>query len=496
MGIVIRQSLKSTFVHYIGVLLGIFVQFYIVTKFLEPEVLGLTKLVYEIALLCSTFALLGSHSSSMRFFPYFRNARNGNNGFFFYYLMMPIIGTIVVSLLYCSCKTPIISFFGGENSAAFTEFFYWVIPLMIVLTFWQFFENFANINMRIAIPKAIREIGMRVLLLGSYLLYAFKIVDVAGLLFACIVSYALCLLATGIYALHIGDHSLKHDFSFITPDLRRKFLRYTGFLLLVAASGNVMTQIDLFMLSSVRGLYSGGIYTIVLYIAAVIEMPMRSITAITAPLAAQSMKNNDVLESNSLYKQVSIHQLMAAGLLFILIWSNLDNIFSIIPNGNLYAEGRYAILFLGLSKIIYSTLNFGNILISYSKYYYWTLYITLFLTILSICTNLYLIPIYGISGAALATLITSIVSYAYQQYIVQRKLRANPFSRQTGYMVLVLLILYGVDTIIPSMADISPWLDMTCRTLLLGGLSLVLMYQFKISPQITLAIDRYVLRRQ
>ena len=40
MGVVIRQSLKGTFVNYIGVVLGIFVQFYIVAKYLDPEVIG------------------------------------------------------------------------------------------------------------------------------------------------------------------------------------------------------------------------------------------------------------------------------------------------------------------------------------------------------------------------------------------------------------------------------------------------------------------------
>ena len=67
MGIVVRQSLKGTLVNYIGVLLGVFVQLYVVTKYLDPEVVGLTKVVYEVALLAASFALLGSSHSSMRF---------------------------------------------------------------------------------------------------------------------------------------------------------------------------------------------------------------------------------------------------------------------------------------------------------------------------------------------------------------------------------------------------------------------------------------------
>jgi O-antigen/teichoic acid export membrane protein len=495
MGIVVRQSLKGTFVNYVGVLLGIFVQLYIVTKYLDPEVIGLTKVIYEVALLCSTFALMGSGSSAMRFFPYFKNEKNGNNGFLFYYLLLPITGLVVFGSLYCLLREPIIAFFGA-NSPTFGQYFYWVLPLMAVLTFWSMFETYSNINMRIAVPKTVREVGMRLLLLASYLLYAFGVVDVSGLLVCCIVSYALCMFSTATYALHIGANTLHHDWAFITPELRRRFTRYTLFLLASAISGNIMGQLDLFMLSSERGLYSSGVYTIVLYMAAVIEMPSRSISAISSPLAATALKEGNHHAAERLYKQVSIHQFLSSSLLLLLVWVNLDNFFALIPNGERFEEGRYAILFLGLSKIVYSTLNFGNILVQYSRYYYWTLYLTIFLTLLTIATNKLLIPIWGITGAALATLITCIISYSYQQYLVQRKVHANPFSWATFRQVVVLALLYGANCLIPSWTAVSPWLDLLVRSAVLSLLSGVLLYLFRISPTIGGLVEKYVLRKR
>jgi len=494
-GIVIRQSLKGTFVNYVGVVLGVFVQLYIVTKYLDPAVIGLTSVVYEAALLCSSFALFGSVSSGMRFFPYFKNKENGNNGFLFYYLLLPIVGIIIFGSIYCLLRNPIIEFFDNGNAGAFCEYFYWVVPLMIVLTFWSFFENYSNINMRIVIPKAVREIGMRVLLLGGYLLYAFHYVDVSGLLFYFICSYGLCMLTTGCYALHVGDRTLKHDWSFITPDLRRKFTRYTLFLMLSAVSGNIMRQLDLFMLSAERGMYSGGVYMIVLYMAAVVEMPSRSISSISSPLAAAAMKCGDVQEATTLYRQVSIHQLVASSVLLLIIWVNLDNIFSIIPNGERFEAGRYAVLFLGLSRVVYSTLNFGNTLIQYSKYYYWTLFITGFLTILTIVFNKIFIPLWGITGVALASFITCLVSYSYQQYLVQRKLHTNPFTWATVRQFGVIGMLYGCNFLLPSLSFVSPWLDAGVRSLFLAVIAIVLVYVLKISPQITGIIDHHVLNK-
>lgn len=495
MGIVIRQSLKGTFVNYIGVVLGVFVQLYVVTKYVDPAVIGLTSVVYEAALLCSSFAMLGSVSSSMRFFPYFRNKENGNNGFLFYYLLLPVVGIIFFGTLYCLLREPIVKYFDWNNTNALNEYFYWVVPLMIVLTFWSIFENYANIYMRIAVPKAVREVGMRLLLLVGYLLYAFHYTDIAGLLTYFIIAYGLCMLTTGCYSLYIGDRTLKHDWSFITPELRSKFTRYTLFLMLSALSANLMRSLDLFMLSAERGMYSGGIYTIVLYMAAAVEMPSRSISCISTPLAATAMKNGDLQSATLLYRQVSIHQLIASSVLLLIIWVNLDNVFAIIPNGERFEAGRYAVLFLGLARVVYSTLNFGNVLIQYSRYYYWTLFIAGFLTVLTIISNKIFIPIWGLTGAAMATFLTCLVSYSYQQYVVQKKLRTNPFSMATLRQFGVIGVLYGCNFLLPSLSAVSPWLDAGVRSLFLAVIATFLVYVMKISPQVNGIIDHYVLKK-
>lgn len=502
MGIVIRQSLKGTFVNYIGVVLGIFVQFYIVTKYLDPTVIGLSKVIYEVSFLLSTFALLGSTSTSMRFFPYFKDEKTGNHGFLYYYLLFPTVGVALLTSLYVLLKGPISGLF-SEKSPLFNEHYYYVLPMMIVLTFWTVFENYANINMRIAIPKAVREIGMRLFMLLIYLAYGFGYVDVTGLVIGFIVCYGICMTISGSYALHVGGCTLKHDWSFITPELKSRVGRYAGFLILAALGGNIMGQLDLFMLSSVKGLYSAGIYTIVVYMAEIVNMPSRNITPISTPIAAEAMKENNREKAQSLYQEVSVHQTLASCVLLLFIWINLDNIFAILPNGEKYEEGRWAVLFLGLSRVVYGMLNFGNTLISFSKYYYWTLFFTVFLTAFTILTNLAFIggyeplgiPAMGLTGAAVATLLASFVSYSYQQYIVQVKIRTNPFTWAHFRILCVVVLLWGVSCLIPSLLEASPWLDILCRTSVVGIVAVPLIYYARISPQVNWFLDKYLWRR-
>lgn len=504
MGIVIRQSLKGTFVNYVGVCLGIFVQFYVVGKFLgdeHVEVIGLTKVLYEVAFLLSTFALLGSNSVGMRFFPYFKDEKTGNHGFLFYSLMFPVVGVVLFGLFYLLMHDPISNYF-SKNSALFNDYYYYVLPLMAVLTFWQWGENYANINMRIAIPKAVREVGMRLMMLGIYLAFGYHYIGVTGIIVGFIVCYGICMITSGSYSLMVGSRVLKHDWNFITPELRNKVLKYAGFLVLSALGGNIMSQLDLFMLSGVKGLYSAGIYTIVVYMAEIVNMPSRNITPISAPLAANAMKANDIYEAQKLYKQVSVHQMLASSVLLIIVWVNIDNIFAIIPNGDKFAEGKWAVLFLGLSKVVYGTLNFGNTLISFSKYYYWTLYLAVVLTFLTIGTNLIFIggcpalgiPAFGLTGAAMATLLACLISYSYQQYIVQVKLKANPFCWAHARIALILVTLILINLLIPSLSDVSPWLDGLVRSAVLMSLAVVMIYTLSISPQINWFIDKFLHR--
>ena len=494
MGVIIRQSLKGTFVNYIGVVLGIFVQFCIVTKYLDPEVIGLQNVVYQVAFLLSTLALMGSGSTGMRFFPYFKDDKTRDHGFFYYYLLFPLVGIVVMTTIYLLLKSPIQSYF-GEKSPLFNEHFYYVIPMMMVLAFWVWFENYANIKMRIALPKAVREIGMRVFMFGIYLAYGLGYIGVTGLIVSFVFAYGACMIISGIYSLRIGAPTLQHDWSYVTPELREKVLKYAGFLVLATISGNIIQQMDLFMLSGVKGLYAAGIYSIVIYMAEVVNMPSRNITPISTPLAAEAMKEGNVARAQQLYRQVSVHQMLASTVLLMLVWINLDNIYAIIPNGELFAAGRWAVLFLGLSKVVYGTLNFGNTLISFSRYYYWTLFFAIILAAISIGTNLYFIPIFGLSGAALASLITILSSYAYQQYIVQVKIRTNPFCWAHARILVILAVLFAVNRLIPSLLAISPWLDAPLRTLIVMGVAAVLVYVLRISPQINWFIDTKILHR-
>ncbi|WP_251621078.1 lipopolysaccharide biosynthesis protein [Odoribacter lunatus] len=488
MGVIIRQSIKATVFNYIGAFIGFLTTFFILTKYVEPEVIGLTKVMYEVAALVAGFAQLGTSASAMRFFPYFRNPENNHNGFFFYLMLMPAIGSAVFIGLFFLLKGLIIDFF-AKKSPLFVEYSSWVVPLTLFLLFWTVLEVYSNLLMRIVVPKFIREVGVRVMLLVVYMFYAFRLLDLAGLVTGCVCVYGMAMLCTFVYVSHIGTISMKHNFAFIDRDLRKKILYYTLFLIVGAFGGSIMAQLDLFMVSSKMGLDYAGVYTVAFYMAAVIEMPARSILAISSPLAAAALKEGDFVKANELYKKVSLHQLIAGSSLFLMIWINIDNIFDIIPNGDVYETGKWVVFFIGLSKLVAITLNFGGTLISFSRYYYWGLYFTFFLTALTIYTNYLLIPRFGITGAAVASFITCLISYLWQQWIVLKKVKGNPYDVAMLKQIGMVVLLFGVNHILP-VWKISPILDGCYRSLVIGAFWSVLIHRLRVSEELNRLIGK------
>lgn len=489
MGIVIRQSIKATVINYLGAFLGFITTMFVVTRFLKPEEIGLTKVIYEVAFLFASLAQLGTSASAMRFFPYFRDPDKKNHGFFFYLLIMPTIGSVIFLSLYYLFRQPLTDFF-AKNSALFVDYYSYVGILVVFLVFWMIFETYSNLLMRIVVPKLIREVAVRLMLVAVYLLYAFHCLSLGGFVSGYIAVYGVAMLLTLLYVSRIGTLSVKHDFSFIDKPLRVKMLKYTLYLIAGALGGTIISQLDIFMVSSQMGLGFTGIYTVAFYMAAVIEMPARSITSISSPIAAAALKEGDLYRANELYKKVALHQLIAGSTLFLFIWINVDNIFAVIPNGEVYAAGKWVVFFIALSKLVTVTLNFGGTLISFSRYYYWGLYFTFFLVGLTIYTNRLLIPLWGMSGAALATFITCLLAYSWQQWIVLRKIKGNPYSPSIFKQMGLILFLLGLNSVLPQAS--SPYVDAIYRTVIVASAWFFLIYYFKISVEFCTLANKYV----
>ena len=111
MGVVVRQSIKGAIMNYLGVLVGFITTFFIVTKYLTTEEVGLTRVLVDASILLSSLAQLGTNTSAMRYYPYFKDEKEKDHGFFGWSVIIPFFGFILFSILFFVFQQPIEKYF-------------------------------------------------------------------------------------------------------------------------------------------------------------------------------------------------------------------------------------------------------------------------------------------------------------------------------------------------------------------------------------------------
>ena len=106
-----------------------------------------------------------------------------------------------------------------------------------------------------------------------------------------------------------------------------------------------------------------------------------------------------------------------------------------------------------------------NNIITNSKYYQYVFWFSSASAILAVLLNLYFIQLYGIIGAAYATLIVIVVINLLKIMLVQIAFKMNPFGKKT---ILTLIAIFGLYGIFSNFSiDFSPLVTLLIRSLLI-----------------------------
>ena len=498
MGIIAKQSIQGTIVTYLGVAVGFVTTFFVLTRFLSAEEIGLARVLIDAATLFIGLAQLGTSSSIIRFYPHFSENKaetllNGNqyapkeeHGFFFWTLVIPLLGFALFTAIYCACFTPLSQWF-GEKSPLFVEYYYMVIPMAFFMLYQTIFETNANVRMHIVIPRAVRELITRIGLLIVYLLYAFECLDINGYVIALCVVYAVAMLCNMGYLFSLGEISLRPDMQFLRQNrsLIRQYVLYTGFLLISAVASVLAPTLSSFFITAEMGLSFTGIFAIATYIAVMVSIPYRSMTAIASPQLATAIKKDNQHETAHLMQQVSSTLLLIGGMILCMIWLNIDLIFHILPNGETYASARQVVLILGTSQLIIAVCSFTSSALNYSRFYAFSLLFSFILTALSILLNNLLIPHFGMNGAAISNLLAYSIYFLLIVLTVRFTLHTPTFTHQHLKIILLIIVIINLNFLWLKHLPINNiWISSIVRTIVLIGGGCVVAWVKNLSPDI------------
>lgn len=485
MGVIAKQSIKGTIVTYIGVAVGFVTTFFVITRFLSAEEIGLARVLVDAATLFIGLAQLGTSASILRFYPYFHTGKGEEHGFFFWTMLVPLIGFVLVAAVFFACHDPLSNWF-GEKSPLFVSYYYFVLPLAFCMLYQTVFETNANVRMHIVVPRAVRELLTRIGLLVVYLLYAFRVLTIDGFVVALIGVYALAALCNAAYLFSLGGISFKPDFAFLKAhrDVVRKYLLYTAFLIVSAVASVLAPTLSSFFITAQMGLTYTGIFAIATYISVMVSIPYRSLTAIASPQLSLAIKEERNDEASTLLGQVSRNLLLIGGLILAAIWINIDLIFHILPNGATYAVAKYTVLLLGIGQLIVATFQFALTALSYSRFYPFSLLYSFILTVLALVLNNVFIPRWGMNGAACASLIAQAVYFLLITLTVRY---ASGCRILTGKHLIVAVLLAGIFALnalcVYLLPEMNIWLSSILRSLLILPAAFAA-YRWQLSPEL------------
>ncbi|MEO1053529.1 MAG: oligosaccharide flippase family protein [Bacteroidota bacterium] len=488
MGVVIRQSLFSTIFSYLGVVLGYFNVLWLFPTAMSTSEIGLFRVVQDMAILLSAFAQMGLAQSTTRFFPFFSETRKDRNKLLRFLLFGSLIGYLLFLILFVFLKQPIIGFY-SDKAPEVGNHIRLALILTLILVFTAVLETYAKSLLKTIVPNFIKDVLLRVFTGIAVLLFLVNLIDYGILINSLVIIFGLSLLFLFAYLIFLGELELSLKFGFPEWPSIKKIVHYALYASLGASSAIIVSKIDNLMIGSLLGLDYSGIYTTVFYIAVVIEIPKRAISQISYPIMADHFKaGNRDIEINTLYKSVSLHQLLAGILIFVLITTNLDSLFQIMPNGESFEVGKTVVIIIGAAKLIDMTASINSEIIILSKYYRVNLLMIAILAVTTILSNLILIPTYGINGAAIASAFSVLMFNLSKFLFIKLKLGYDPLTTRTLLILLEGAILYLAAILLPSLGN--PYLDVFVKSASVLILFVGINFLLPASPEIKTLLSK------
>ena len=144
------------------------------------------------------------------------------------------------------------------------------------------------------------------------------------------------------------------------------------------------------------------------------------------------------------------------------------------------------IFYIGIANLFDISLGMSSHIILNSKHYKYLSYFLAVFAVILVLLNYFLIPVYGIVGAAIASLLAKFLFNLIKFIFIYRKFGLQPFTYHFLLLILITACAYWISTFMPPLSNFI--LDIIVRSMLITVCFAVPVYYFKISEDIN---DRF-----
>lgn len=417
----IRGLASTSFIKILGAVLAFILQVYI-ARILGVKEYGVYTYLFTWMMLISLVSPGGIDKSAIRFIPkYLAENSHGKIKHFiswaqsrtFFYSIFAASLTFIVAILIC------------ENSNSSSCHAAFVAILLIPIT--------ANLQTGMEIIRAFRKMALSELsnlVIRPLLILTF--ITFATLLFKQKLTAYDMLLITVIGALlslftqFLIISKIKKPFSESEHAIQdtNYWLKTAIPLLLLASSNIILSRTDLIMLGVLEGTDSSGYYNAASRIALLVGFPLIAINAILGSIMSQLFNSKQIENLRRIIKYaawVCFLVSVLASFFVVLLSTELLQLF-----GQEFTAHTKALHILVIGQVICSLAGPAGYLLIASGSQNNLSKIVAASALLNIILNLILIPMYGVVGAALSTIISLGISNLSLALVGIKKLKINP----------------------------------------------------------------------
>ena len=478
MGTIQKQSINQSLVQYIGV--GIGALSVMLLYPMDKEAYGLARFLLGTGLLFAPLINLGFSAIAIRFFEEFGDKSGKKKGFLGFLLLFNLIGAIIFIILAFLFKSQIFEFY-EERSPLFLQFLPYLVPLAILFSLFQILTSYSTNYHKIVVPSLIQNL-VKISLPILFILMLYNVIGYEGIANGLVTHWVIAVLALFAYLYYLGALNWKLDFSFLTKERMGRIKSFATYGLLANYGSLLATRIDEFMIPTLIDFTSNGAYAIAAFIGSAIMIPGTAVMQISSPIIAKSIQEGDWKNVGSIYTKASTNLTLIGLFFFVAIICSVEDLFSMMSKPEEMVSGFSVVLFICLAKLIDMMTSVNNQIINYSKYYRFGMWAIIVLGIMNVFLNLFLIPKYGITGAAMATF-TSLVLYNILKLgFIYYKFKIQPFTKQTWMLIFIASLSFVAGYFIPITG--TAWMDIFIRSIAIGIVYLPTVLYLKISPDV------------
>ncbi|HTG55793.1 MAG TPA: oligosaccharide flippase family protein, partial [Niabella sp.] len=434
-----RQSIVSSLVVYCGFLVGL-VNVFLFTRngAFSPEQYGLYNMFIAAGIFLSSLGSLAMPSYLHKFFPFYQsNLDPEDNDQLSWALLIGLLGCVLVAIGGWLFKGLVIQKF-GSSSALFVTYYKWLFPFVFGLILYGILEAYGWVLHKSVLTTFIREVEWRLLITVILILFSLGFIKSFDTF---VILYSFTYLILFVTLLVYLFYRKRIHFSFRVSRVTKKFFKKIATFCLFIFSASVVSSLsgifDTIVIASVMpdGLESAAIFSLAQLMASIVQAPQRGIIAASIPHLSLAWKSKNLNSILTIYKRSSINLLLAATILFVLIFLNYKHAVSTFDLQKEYMLGFIPFIFLGLTRIIDLGTGVNREIIGTSNFWRFELISNIILLLFMLPLSYILTKQFGIIGPSIAGLVSTFVYNLVRIIFLWRKFKLFPFTIKSVYVV-------------------------------------------------------------